>query len=1084
MKRFCVSFLILSIFLTENFCPALAQGKKSKEDLSSSSSSQSLYGPTKLDQLSTSDPVNQQASDQQSTSSLWSDEKAPYKAPPGAGPPVGGVTPIGHGFRILMWLSFCYMFYIYLFKFRKSKKMNKTIATLFIVLSASVTQTYGQAPIPPPGVPATAKRIYFEDFGGNRPGDAVVATKATADSILRGRTTLTSVGTISTANNPPDNGYALAQSTKGAAYGVWWGNGSTAAYTDHDAAVGRTPGYMMVVNAAADTTRNFFKYTIKDLCPNTHLYFSVWAGNAVRSPTGRDTPKLVFVIADPLDSTHVYRQSDKFILNETTTPTWVPLVFDFTSSTDSITLRIFDKEPSTNGNDLVMDDIEIWLDAPSVTTSGRLYYCDGEYVKLKLNYDITTIDATYGADDLGFQWFYTPALDPNIDPATNDYSAWSPVGNNETCTDLAKEGYYVGLIGTKESILDGDHSCCSVADTVQVHFIPPNDTLYWVPQGVSQNWNDPQNWVSKLKGMAVSPYAPSVCTDVHIPGNSKSYPSLDLATSMDESACQDIWFHFGGLIGQPHLLKYHHAYVQYNFGISDESNPDPNPTLKYSSTPMSRDRWYALAAPLQRMVSGDFAFGGFPFTWQNVYYTSPNQTPGTLDGDWQAVTDNTNDWRISDQYNAIVVGVDGELTSGLVTTGSYQKNLDALNGILEIPYYEDDANLQYHGVTQSGNVTSFPYFDYTQPDFPPALPTDPQYKPPGEIDRGSDEAYYFIFQDANLFSNVGSTYSLSVPANTDIMVGNPFMSDLDFDRFAVDNGINSYYLYYGNSFNSFVPYNYHTGTGPDLSMRYIAPLQAFFINTGSSSGAVKPLLFNADNIAVAPNPVAEKLRASTENTKPDVLYLKAANNAGVSYLTLSMQNVEDKNLILLLRKDNPGIPSLYATDDAKQKNCIQFLGGYGNSDIPLGILSNSSDMVTLTVSNSENLSVDSLILYDTALTKRVDLKANNTYTFANDPAVQDRFVLTMKNKSSVTGITSTQVARPVYISASNNTLFVKAESGIKDISVITLQGITALRDDDIGQTSYTKTLQLPSGMYLVSVKLTTGETSVAKVVIK
>jgi len=44
--------------------------------------------------------------------------KAP---PPGGGPPIGGVTPVGPGLQVLMWLSFGYVFYIVAFNSKKEK---------------------------------------------------------------------------------------------------------------------------------------------------------------------------------------------------------------------------------------------------------------------------------------------------------------------------------------------------------------------------------------------------------------------------------------------------------------------------------------------------------------------------------------------------------------------------------------------------------------------------------------------------------------------------------------------------------------------------------------------------------------------------------------------------------------------------------------------------------------------------------------------------------------------------------------------------------------------------------------------------
>jgi len=974
--------------------------------------------------------------------------------------------------------------------------MKKIIIVFLVLFGVSITQAFGQ-------VPVGASLIYKQDFGGNNPygttapyGDPRIATTTVLPA---GSTTLNFGTNLSTTNNPPDNGYVLAKTTLGASYGAWWGTGNGATYKpfdDHTFPGDTTRGYMMVVNAA-DQPSIFFTYTINNLCPNTHLIFSVWAGNLINtgaSYQSRLDPILRFALVDPTnpadtlaqsDTIHIYKTKDPSTsgvydpTNKTNPPGWNQCTFAFTTqSQTSVKLIIFNDQINSNGNDLVMDDIEIYMLAPDITvsspTSPSYYYCETSPMDLAGSYEDP--NGTFGGN-AQFAWLYS------TDNFANDSTL---VSTDSICAAPAQAGWYKVVIGAHGNIditnptqvIYGN--CCSVSPIVQVQMIPPSTVLYWKPNAASQNWNDYNNW--QFANGSTSLYPPSICTDVHIPGNVTTvYPSLDANISGPSSACDNIYFHFGGLIGQPHLLQYDSAYVQYNFGESGGGNGDsfsPAP-------PMTRNRWYALAAPLQNMVSGDFAFGGFPETWQYVYYTSPNQTPGALAGDWQEKADNTNDWRISAQYNAIAIWVDGDLTNPLAP--NYQKNLSGLNGILQIPYYNDAANLSLHGVTQSGNVTSFPYFDYTQPGFPPAIPSDPGYIPPGTIDRGSSgEAFQFIFQDPTLFLKSGSEYSMTVPTNTDIMVGNPFMSDLDFDNFGADNGITSYYLYsYSDPVGgAFTPYNYQTGTISELTnMRYIPPLQAFFINTGSGAGSTKTLMFDADRVAVAaPITLAEKLRASVDNTKPDVLYFKATNKAGVSYLTLSMQKVKDKNLILLLQKDNSAIPSLYATDATRQKNCIQFEGGYVDS-IPLGVLSDTSEVVTLTVYNKDKLNTNYLKLVDNYLNKTVDLETTDTYSFTNVPGVTDRFTLMFVNKS-MTGITSTEIEQPVSVGASGDMLYVSAGTAIDDVSVITLQGITVVNDTNIGQPSYTKSLQLPAGLYLVSVKLKTGETSVAKVVIK
>jgi hypothetical protein len=137
-------------------------------------------------------------------------------------------------------------------------------------------------------------------------------------------------------------------------------------------------------------------------------------------------------------------------------------------------------------------------------------------------------------------------------------------------------------------------------------------------------------------------------------------------------------------------------------------------------------------------------------------------------------------------------------------------------------------------------------------------------------------------------------------------------------------------------------------------------------------------------------------------------------------------------------------------------------------------------LVTLTAQNLDNLAVENVTLLDKYLNTTVDLKANNSYTFQNVPTVSDRFVVLLSGKS-MTGLQSLQTGTPVQAYVSDNTLYVAAPSAIAEVSVTSLGGITAIKENSIGQTSYTKALSLPSGLYLISVKLATGETSVVKV---
>ena len=972
--------------------------------------------------------------------------------------------------------------------------MKKTIITLFLLLAGALLQTYGQPPV-------GSTLLFTEDFGGNNPSDTTVAKVTT---LPPGTTNVNFVPGNRPAGiggpRPGNNEYSLAKYiTPTIAYPHWWGGTDHPArpFEDHTFPNDTTRGYMMVVNADA-TPSVFFNYTIHDLCPNTQLYFSIYVGNLLpdySSTSGQSDPSLTFTLLDSQTGTPLvggtYTTGTIPKSSTTAGPTWVQEGFPFTSgSSDSITLQISNATLGDNGNDLVLDDIEIWVTLPEadVSTSGAGYYCEGDPMNLSANF---TDNGIFGNNVL-IQWLFstdsTAALSDWIKiPVTG------PVCNLPVTAET--EGFYRALVGDSTNIANNRLSCSSASDPMQVILIS-TATLYWKQNPTDQNWDNPANW-QQLDGsgnLVDANIVPATCTDVHIPGNATLYPSLDTEHTPKLAVCHDIWFHFGGLIGQPQLLNYNYAYVQYNWGVNNGgviTNEDiigGQPTQQFSTDPMKRDQWYALAAPLQRMASGDFAVGGFPSMWQMQLQTSPNpgtgpnegpDSNGTLDTYWYLPA-NTNNWDIGRQYNAIAVWVDGDPSISLVPSYDYQQNLNGLNGILEMPYFENTSlmnGFRRNWVDQQGAITTFGYYYGNRTDFPMSNVTN-------DFDRVGREAYRFIFEGAP-FSGSDGIYTLDVSSNVNdlIMVGNPFMSQLDFDAFAEANsanGIDDYSLYVNGSF---VSYSITAGAYPIT--QYIAPLQAFFITPTSS-----PLTFNANDEALA-DPHDNKLRASANNgnQKPDVLYLKAENKTGVSWLTLSMQNVVEKNLPLLLSAPtndsskmpclDSNLPQLYATDATGQKNCIQFEGGYVE-EVPFGIISSdSTNEVTLTVFNQDKINAVNLVLHDNLSGKDIDLKNTDSYTFVNAPATPDRFVLRMSNV--VTGITPEAVETPVRASVSGNTLRVSAVSKIADVSVITLQGITLSKDTNIGQTSFSTTLNFRKGIYLVSVKLETGETKVLKI---
>jgi len=631
MKHFCLRiFILAAIFFAGCICPALAQAQNSEMSDASSynGSSLGLFSSSTSDQqtVSESDPLN--------------DGTALFSAgpPPGTGGnPIGGETPIGHGFPFLMGIGFFYLLYIGMFNFIKKKKMNKSIIAFVVLLAVSVTQSFGQ---PGVKVPNGANLIYFQDFGGNSP-DSLLVCKDSLQVIAPGATTSLIFQNVrqGPANNGDFGAYTLTKNLAGTAgtgtnqqniYGVWWGNGQTQANVtesnsicDHTSqsntnASAKT-GYMMAINAAK-ASDVFFRYPINDLCPNTKLYVSFWAANLLYNKTSsppQDDPCFTVEIQAP-DST-VLASYDSIVpkyypkSTYTTLPApdygWNNYVLEFQNTKyPTIYVVFINQRASTNGNDLALDDIGVYKITPDITpasiSSPNFYYCLGSPMDMEASY----LDSTNVFEgNARFAWLYS---------AKGDFTDSLVVSKDSICRWPAQEGKYKVIIGADGNFTytdpDSTHltynHCSSVSPEVTVNLIPPSTVLYW-NGSENEDWNDYRNWTDDG---APAQFAPNSCVDVEIPGNKTVFPSLDFTATKDSFACNNIRFHYGGLIGQPQELIYKKAFVQYNFG---NNTSDP-----YSATAMDRDsRWYALAAPLQKMASGDFGFCGYPTVWQERF---------------------------------------------------------------------------------------------------------------------------------------------------------------------------------------------------------------------------------------------------------------------------------------------------------------------------------------------------------------------------------------------------------------------------------------------------------------------------------
>ncbi len=904
--------------------------------------------------------------------------------------------------------------------------------------------------------PAEGTLLFKEDFGSG--------AGCTNEPLGSNITTYTFGGDLKLNGN-----YNIC-SQLGSYYQDYWYFGS-ASYDHTDPGNGRS----LIVDADFEPGQ-FYTLKIKDICPGTHLHFSAWVFNLMNSgapntafygPGNFNDPDVRFVLTDGI-SGDILKIYDTGSIPKVTNPAdnWRPFGFDFITSSSSVILTLYNNGPGGNGNDLMLDDIEVYGNIPPVMIDGPSYYCLGD----PLNLTVKNLDKTAISNNVKVNWLFSENGSMGFNAKWDTIPDLTAVHLD---MPFQKPGYLRAVVGVPEAIDEKLFNCCSMSEPKPVMLTP--DLMYWKRDALDYDWNNPDNWVDVNDNPLHA--VPSKCTDVHIPGNARRYPSLEIPYTnrteyYGEPKCRDITYHFGSEVAKPHYLDYRKAYIQYNFGYYNGSDYVPGWDT-HSAAPIGRGHWYALAAPLKNIVSSDFSVGGFPNMWQRGFKSSLDRT-GTLNGDWY-VPENTAALEIGARQNYAISIWAGEYLPGELGEDDH-KNLNDLKGILQMPYFENPVispKHRIHTYMPADSASRFNYYYYQIP----GLPIEPSKY--DDFKRGS-KSYRFVFEDNN--NKPMDDFAVTVPAGTEIMIGNPFISSLDFRALYARNSsvIEDYYRLFVD--NTFQTYSLSTGGNPVSLTTYIASFQGFFIKTKGTSGTVT-LYFPSYASVVRTESTAHQFRSSF--SVDNEIYISSSNKSGNSWATIAVNDNRKNSDVPQLFIDNDystDIPQIYTLNEDKKKNVIQHVSG-NQAEIPLGIKCESQDSVKLTVANVENMDCESLTLTDTRLNKTIDLFAQNMYVFKNEPGSGERFLLRIGNPKIVTGIESLTDQTLFRLSVSENILAIESSEAISMIDIYSLQGIKVLFRPTINATSYNEKIQLPAGVYIVTVKLQSGELKTRKMII-
>ncbi|GAD04550.1 hypothetical protein PORCRE_238 [Porphyromonas crevioricanis JCM 15906] len=577
--------------------------------------------------------------------------------------------------------------------------------------------------------------------------------------------------------------------------------------------------------------------------------------------------------------------------------------------------------------------------------------------------------------------------------------------------------------------------------------------LWWRKDAVDANWHNVKNWANE-EGKPVNA-VPASCTTVHIPAKvDKAFPDLGAETKREtygNPECDKLYLHHGSQLGNPHFLSYQKAYVDYNFGILDADHQIKAHREQYfpeaDSKLMDRDQWYMIAAPLKEIFSGDFGLAGYPKTYQRYLKIEVGGNKPT-DASFKKPINNLVE-KLSDHNGAMALKV-GKYQAGIVGYDDH-KHLNKLNGIVRVPFFEDGSRVSAYPLHYYDGVNSiFGYYN------------DNTLQPVNKTDKGkrSKDAYRFIFEGADRkIGNVilsgtperGYVLSLKEGMKADdwFMMGNPFMTPIDFDKFweANKDVIYPYYYIFNGKSGVWEFYNKeNTGTSVNLG-KSIAPLQSIVLR---KKNAATELIFPVgSNTVLLPSWRTElgtelvELRSASDESTVHPLSVRVSNTRGQE--TISYLSWEGKGSVpALSNSEYSFVPTVFFVDpETGASNVVESpTKAYGA--FALGVEATLGGEMEMSFDQLDRSVYEQLTLIDKMEGKEQDLLSNSTYRFVHQPSDRpaERFVLKVKRfgvENEPTALESI-VSPNLHISRRGDLLHIDSSVGLRSVVIFDMQG--------------------------------------------
>lgn len=577
----------------------------------------------------------------------------------------------------------------------------------------------------------------------------------------------------------------------------------------------------------------------------------------------------------------------------------------------------------------------------------------------------------------------------------------------------------------------------------------------WLTTASNNEWNKWDNW---------SDGSPYCCTDAIISSDANVFPVLGTAEHPADYCCKDIFFEPRTAVENITSLNYRKAWVEMEL--------KPN-------------MYYNLSAPLKQMYTGDMFVptGAYPacfetLTEQNCAENRFNPSfyqrlwataaPGKIalkDGNGGiTLGDNTLgvlETKWSRHFNAVAKEyAAGEAFSLWVDNGTLPADRTfriRLPKTHNLYHYYNDYDHEEMGKEQVGKDPLQIYRFVYETGAEGNLKAEYKYKSEGK--EVSEERTVFVGQDQYQI-----TLKSDVPTNT-FMLGNPFMSHLDLEKFlAVNTNVASVSMQLAKSEQTVAMV-----AGTTLSTggtQTVAPMQSFYLTTNTEPSTSATILLTKEMIN---NKGTSEDKGEGKMPGLRVRVESLTNGSQSAALLLTHEAVAAADI------NSAAAPTIM---DGEAKADVKVFGiNSGNgfdimplADItPLGIYLSKSDSIIIKVESENGADANEYVLHDNLT--NTDYAVGNSLTVAGAETSLGRFVI---KKANAIGTSVDHVHGDMSIMQEGQYVVVRsADNNLSGVEIVDTNGILVSKAH--GEATNQLRTRIAHGIQVVRITMAHGE---------